>query len=212
MWTAINELKNDYVYSDTDSVKFLNIENHKNYFEVYNKTVEYKLQTACNFHGIPFADCKPKTIKGIEKLLGVWDFEGIYEKFKTLGAKRYMVKEKNALTINRTGRGVTLTNDGTEFLTSARQLYIDYQSVMEKYGENGIFNAFTNYLYLPPVATAKNILTYIDYETSGEITDYNGIKCKFNAKSGVHFEPSEYHLSLSVLFLKYLQGLKLVTN
>ncbi|MBO7583295.1 MAG: LysR family transcriptional regulator [Treponema sp.] len=38
---------------------------------------------------------------------------------------------------NRTGRGVTLTNDGTEFLTSARQLYIDYQSVMEKYGENG---------------------------------------------------------------------------
>ncbi len=38
---------------------------------------------------------------------------------------------------NRTGSGVTLTNDGTEFLTSARQLYIDYQSVMEKYGENG---------------------------------------------------------------------------
>ena len=38
---------------------------------------------------------------------------------------------------NRTGRGVTLTNDGTEFLTSARQLYIDYQSVMEKYSENG---------------------------------------------------------------------------
>ena len=38
---------------------------------------------------------------------------------------------------NRTGRGVTLTNNGTEFLTSARQLYIDYQSVMEKYGENG---------------------------------------------------------------------------
>ena len=38
---------------------------------------------------------------------------------------------------NRTGRGVTLTNDGTEFLTSARQLYIDYLGVMEKYGENG---------------------------------------------------------------------------
>ena len=38
---------------------------------------------------------------------------------------------------NRTGRGVTLTNDGPEFLTSARQLYLDYQNVMEKYGENG---------------------------------------------------------------------------
>lgn len=205
LWTAINELKNDYVYSDTDSVKFLNIENHKNYFEVYNKTVEYKLQTACNFHGIPFADCKPKTIKGVEKLLGVWDFEGIYEKFKTLGAKRYMVKEKNALTINGKDYDYSLTVSGVN-----KNAAIPY--LLEKYGENGIFNAFTNYLYLPPVATAKNILTYIDYETSGEITDYNGIKCKFNAKSGVHFEPSEYHLSLSVLFLKYLQGLKLVTN
>lgn len=38
---------------------------------------------------------------------------------------------------NRTGRGVTLTNDGMEFLSSARQLYINYESIMEKYGENG---------------------------------------------------------------------------
>ena len=27
---------------------------------------------------------------------------------------------------NRTGRGVTLTNDGTEFLSSAKQLYFNY--------------------------------------------------------------------------------------
>ncbi len=38
---------------------------------------------------------------------------------------------------NRTGRGVTLTNDGSEFLASARQLYLNYQNLMEKYGENG---------------------------------------------------------------------------
>ena len=38
---------------------------------------------------------------------------------------------------NRTGRGVTLTNDGAEFLASARQLYLNYQNLMEKYGENG---------------------------------------------------------------------------
>ena len=34
---------------------------------------------------------------------------------------------------NRTGRGVTLTNDGTEFLSSAKQLYFNYQNLMEKY-------------------------------------------------------------------------------
>lgn len=37
---------------------------------------------------------------------------------------------------NRTGRGVTLTNDGTEFLASARQLYQNYLNLLEKYGEN----------------------------------------------------------------------------
>lgn len=38
---------------------------------------------------------------------------------------------------NRTGRGVTLTNDGSEFILQARQLYANYQNLLEKYGENG---------------------------------------------------------------------------
>ncbi len=38
---------------------------------------------------------------------------------------------------NRTGRGVTLTNDGTEFLAHARQLYFNYQNLMEQYSDNG---------------------------------------------------------------------------
>ncbi len=38
---------------------------------------------------------------------------------------------------NRSGRGVTLTNDGEEFLASARQLYLTYQNVIEKYSGGG---------------------------------------------------------------------------
>lgn len=38
---------------------------------------------------------------------------------------------------NRNGRGVSLTNDGTEFLASARELYLNYQAVLERYGEGG---------------------------------------------------------------------------
>ena len=45
--------------------------------------------------------------------------------------------ELGIIIFNRTGRGVTLTNDGTEFLSSARQLYLNYQNLMEKYGDNG---------------------------------------------------------------------------
>ena len=33
------------------------------------------------------------------------------------------------------------------------------KKLLEKYGEDGIFDAFTNYLDIPPSATGKNIHT-----------------------------------------------------
>lgn len=201
LFTAIFELKNDYVYSDTDSVKFLNIEKHTEYFAQYNKIVEYKLKSACNFHGLSFSDCAPYTIKGKQKMLGVWDFEGIYEKFKTLGAKRYLVKEKNVLNVDGKTFDYSLTVSGVN-----KKCAIPY--LLEKYGENGIFKAFTNYLKIPNTASGKNILTYIDYETHGEITDYNGETVHFDCLSGVHIEPTEYTLSMSINFLNHILGIK----
>lgn len=46
-------------------------------------------------------------------------------------------EELGIIIFNRTGRGVTLTNDGTEFLAHAKQLYMSYENLMEKYGEEG---------------------------------------------------------------------------
>ncbi len=64
--------------------------------------------------------------------------EKLYVSQPSLTATIHDLEDELGIEIfNRTGRGVTLTNDGTEFLTSARQLYLDYQNVMEKYGENG---------------------------------------------------------------------------
>ena len=37
----------------------------------------------------------------------------------------------------RSGRGATLTNDGEEFISYARQLYAQYENMMEKYGQGG---------------------------------------------------------------------------
>lgn len=202
LFTAIFELKNDYIYSDTDSVKFINRERHLQYFENYNKLVEYKLKLACNYHGINYADCAPKTIKGKTKLIGVWDFEGTYKRFKTLGAKRYMVECENALTVDGKNYDFSLTVSGVN-----KKIAIPY--LLQTYGENGIFDAFTNYLHLPPIATGKNISTYIDYETSGKIIDYLGNECEFNAKSGLHLEPTDYTLNLSVQFLQYLAKIKI---
>ena len=52
-------------------------------------------------------------------------------------AMQELEKELGIILFNRSGRGVTLTNDGAEFLLYARQLYGQYETLLEKYGENG---------------------------------------------------------------------------
>lgn len=45
-------------------------------------------------------------------------------------------KELGIVIFNRSGRGVTLTQDGTEFLLYARQVYNQYEALMDKYGKS----------------------------------------------------------------------------
>ena len=53
------------------------------------------------------------------------------------GAVKELEKELGITIFNRGGRGVTLTNDGTEFLLYARQVYAQYKELLEKYGKAG---------------------------------------------------------------------------
>ena len=53
------------------------------------------------------------------------------------GAVKELEKELGITIFNRSGRGVTLTNDGTEFLLYARQVYAQYKELLEKYGKAG---------------------------------------------------------------------------
>ena len=52
-------------------------------------------------------------------------------------AVQELEKELGITLFYRSGRGVTLTNDGAEFLLYARQLYGQYEGIMERYGKNG---------------------------------------------------------------------------
>lgn len=64
--------------------------------------------------------------------------EKLYVSQPSLTSTIHDLEDELGITIfNRTGRGVTLTNDGTEFLAQARQLYMNYQNIIEKYGEDG---------------------------------------------------------------------------
>ena len=92
LFEAIWELQEDYIYADTDSVKYINSEKHEQFFKNYNNRVFNRLLEISNALDIPFAKFQPCTPKGMKKLIGVFENEDPYEIFKTSGAKQYIYK------------------------------------------------------------------------------------------------------------------------
>lgn len=190
LFSAINAIKYDYVYSDTDSVKIVDAEKHKKYFEWYNATITNKLLKAVRTQGIDEKLISPVNKYGKSKPLGLWSYEGIYEKFKTLGAKRYLYSIDGHYTITVAGLG--------------KQKGIKY--LLEEYGEERIFEEFKDGMYIPPEKTGKLTHTYIDYEQTGYITDYQGRLRKYNELSSLNLSPAPYDLSISAQFKAILEG------
>lgn len=73
----------DFVYTDTDSVKFIN-KKHLQSFKDRNDYLLTKYQRYRNY-----ADRQNEDGTTTRYYLGVWDDDGFYKKFKTLGAKKY---------------------------------------------------------------------------------------------------------------------------
>lgn len=53
------------------------------------------------------------------------------------GSMQELERELGITIFHRSGRGVSLTNDGLEFITYARQVYQQYETLMSKYGKTG---------------------------------------------------------------------------
>lgn len=189
LFTGIYEFGEDYVYSDTDSIKVINVEKHREYINDYNRKVELKLKKAMEFQKLDFEMTRPKTIKGITKQLGVWEEETkehIYTRFKTLGAKRYLVEQNGELhlTVSGLGKGA-----------------IKY---MEEKFKDKVFENFCDSLYIPKGKAGKQLHTYIDEETRGVVVDYLGNECEYEELSSTHLEDADYSLSISEKYAKIL--------
>lgn len=211
LFTAILELKGDYIYSDTDSVKFINRENHIDYFNRYNFILEKKLQRAIKYHNLDMELVKPKTINGKEKLLGEWDYDGDYTYFKTLGAKRYMTISKDtiALTVSGLNKNAALPY----ILEQCGVKYEKQHGKCKMFGQPNIqkiFDYFTQGMYIPKGKTGKNVHTYIDDECKCVIRDYNGKYCKIYEKSCIHLDEADYSLSLAEEYLNFIFGIRTV--
>lgn len=202
LWIGIHEFgrTNDYIYSDTDSIKCLNPAKHIDFINRYNKLVLTKLKRAAKHHNLSIEDFRPRTQDGIEKLIGVWDNEGddvyiAYKAFKTLGAKRYMILDndyKLSITVSGLNKDITVPH------------------LIKEYGKYGAFKAFNEGLYINAQNTGKNTHTYVDTEISGYLTDYQGNIDKYHEKSYIHLEAQDYTLSINQNYLDYIDNVKYI--
>lgn len=196
LFTGILECQNDYVYSDTDSIKVVNGDKHLEYIEGYNKDITNKLYISMKQQGLDPELTAPKTIKGVKKPLGIWDYDGNYSDFKTLGAKRYAVRYSDDQRNGNNAGHYSITVSGLN-----KKICVPY--LLDKYGSD-FFKAFSHELYVPADYTGKMTHTYIDDERSGYLTDYQGRRERFYEKSSVHLEKADYSLSLAQEYIDYL--------
>lgn len=194
LFLAIEELGDDYIYSDTDSVKYTNEEAHKEFFERYNWLIHIKSQRVAEYYDMDPELWAPEDKFHVKHPLGYFESEPGYDYFKTLGAKRYLVQQGDKYQMTCAGVKKYPKSDddvcGTDYLLTK--------------GEP--FEAFDDTLAIPPKYSGKNILTYIDEPRSGVLTDVNGIPYSYHVPSGVHMESATYHLSMPEEFLHLVHG------
>lgn len=184
LFSAIYELGDDYIYADTDSVKYFNRERHMEYFDKYTDVINKKINAAAVAHGIDASHFSP-----LNMTIGIWDYEGKYDHFKTLGAKRYLTEK---------GGKYSLTVAGVN-KKSACKFLVETKDPFGKFTEN---------LVVPKECSKRNVLTYIDFETSGAVVDYNGVLYNYHELSSVHMEGTEYSFSISEQYKNYLKGIR----
>ena len=194
LWSGILALGDDYLYSDTDGIKLTNYDDHKDYIDGYNKVNKWKLERMCESYRIDPKRLSPKTKEGERVTIGAWDFDGYYEKFKTLGAKRYLVQEGNDVSVTVAGVGKRTAKD-----YMLKQCDGDIDKV---------FEMFNNSLAIPPEYSGNMTHTYIDHEAEFEVKDYTGNIATVNTKSGIHLESVEFSLNIADAYIAFIDNFR----
>lgn len=170
----------DFVYADTDSVKFIN-KKHIESFEDRNNYLLSKKQKYRNY-----SDRLNEDGSITRYTLGLWDDDGHYKKFKTLGAKKYayIAPEKNKKTgkiedvLHVTVSGLSKEKGAAEL---ARGNGLDDFKIGKIFTDSGRTVSYFN---------ESNIHTI-------KAKDYTGKECEFTTASNIAIVDTTYTLGIS---------------
>ena len=155
----------DFVYADTDSVKFLG----EHDFTAYNEEAKARSLK----HGA-FA----KDPAGNTHYMGVFEDEGVYEEFKTMGAKKYAYRKDGKLGVTISGVGKKL---GAEELEAAGGLPAMKEGFTFKKagGQAAVYNDNPQNLYYNGVSITSNVALVPSEYTLGITAEYADLLKRF---------------------------------
>lgn len=194
LFRMISKTNGTYVYSDTDSIKVVYTKEFDEEIKKRNEELTTLVEKRCKELGI---DPRPKTVKGEEKMISLWDDDGTYTYFKTLGSKRYMCYDKKADTKHKW----SLTCSGVDKKKGMEWFRMKGKTII------GTFNEFRDGIVISKEYSGK---TVVRRSMSGEkeyheITDYTGITDTVEVWTYSTISESDYNLQLGERYRKLLK-------
>lgn len=178
------------MYCDTDSIYHKLSPAAQDIIDRVNNEVCERLTTAMHYRWFYATDeevedaLAPKDIKGVRHHIGLFEVDGHYDNFKTLGAKRYAVEKDGKFKITVAG------------LSKRAASYIK---------EIGGMKAFVDGLTVPAEKSGRLTHTYSEETARNLITDYMGNTCLMEQHGFIHLEPSPYVLTVSDDYTRFVQ-------
>lgn len=179
------------MYCDTDSIYHKPSPKAQGIIDRVNNEVRERLSAAMHYRWFYATDeevedaLAPKDIKGVRHHIGLFEVDGHYDNFKTLGAKRYAVEKDGEFKITVAG------------LSKKAGSYIK---------EIGGMDAFVDGLTVPAEKSGRLTHTYSEETAKNLITDYMGNTCRMEQHGFIHLEPSPYVLTVSDDYTRFVQS------
>lgn len=171
--SMVNKIGNDVVYCDTDSIYFINPDKHKHLIDTYNADITAQNKT----YDDAFAD-----IGCFDWIVDKKSGKRCYDRFKTLGAKRY---------IKDVGGNVQCTIAGLP-----KNVLPDY---CKKFGLD-IYNFFDDDMQIAYDFTCKNAHKYNDTHHEDYITDYLDNTCLMSSESSLGIFDVTFRMSIDDMY------------
>ena len=150
------------------------------------------MKKMCDYYNFDYSYIEPQDIKGNKHYLGIYESEGIYKIFLTLGAKRYLYMDSNG--------------HNASTVAGVKKKAINYLN--KKYGRYGIFEHFNNSRVIPAAESGKTESVYLDDPIENTTVDYLGNEISYKELTSVSIRATEYSMNRSKKFIEYLSGIK----